>query len=233
MMDNHLYTFSTDRVNIFMFVYDVSGSMDDYCSAIRKANRAFYNDFSRFEEKNSVAISKATFDDNCHISPFGPVKNFSVDYDVGGSTWLYSAIVKTGQELLDYVNEITSRLNIRPQVTYMVFSDGRDNGPHRMDEARDMIAKLNSIDATTVFVAFGEAIQIKDGENLGFSCVRDINSSAELISCLGTELSQSCIEQSKSAFALKSKFFSKAATSDESPTSSEVKKVVDDNFFNL
>lgn len=233
MMDNHLYSFSSDVVNIFVMVYDRSGSMCDYRDAILKANRAFYEDFSRFEEKGSVAIAKAMFACGVDMTPFGPVKNFSTDYCANGGTWLYDAIVKVGEETIAYYNEIVSRLNIRPRITFLVFSDGEDNNnfPHEIRAAQDMITRLNSLDATTVFVAFGEAIDAKDGDRLGFSCVRDITSASELISCLGTELSRSCIEQSKSAIALKSKFFSKAATDTDTGTAPEAKKVVEDSFF--
>lgn len=235
MMDNHLYTFSSDVVNIFAMVYDRSGSMVDYRDAIRSANRAFYEDFSRFEEKGSVAILKAMFDQGVHMTPFGPVKDFSTSYDAGGGTWLYDAITQVGQETLDYYKEIESRLNIRPRITFLVFSDGEDNdnNPSEIKEAKDMITKLNGLDATTVFVAFGEAIKAKDGEMLGFSCTRDISSANELISCLGAELSRSCIEQSRSAFSLKSKFFSKAATDGAAETPPEAKKVVADSFFDI
>lgn len=234
MMDNHLYSFSSDVVNIFVMVYDCSGSMEDYCGAIRKANQAFYEDFSRFEEKGSVAILKAMFSEGVTMTPFGPVKNFSTEYYANGGTWLYDAVVKVGEETIAYYTEIESRLNIRPRITFLVFSDGRDNNnlKNEIKAAKDMIAKLNSLDATTVFVAFGGAIAAKDGEKLGFSCVRDITSANELISCLGTELSQSCIEQSKSAFSLKSKFFSKAADT-TTKTSPEAQKVVSDSFFDV
>jgi len=235
MMNNHLYSFSSDVVNIFVLLYDQSGSMSDYRSAILQANEAFYENFSRFEEKGSVAISKATFSEGVRMSPFGPVKDFSTDYHAQGGTWLYDAIVKVGEETLAYYNEVQSRLNIRPKITFLVFTDGADNNniKSEIDAAKDMLVRLNSLDATTVFVAFGEAIDAKDGDFLGFSCVKDITSASELISCLGTELSRSCIEQSRSALSLKSKFLSKAATDTPAEASPEAQKVVSDSFFNI
>lgn len=235
MMNNHTYSFSSDVVNIFVMVYDRSGSMADYRNTIVEANKAFFEDFSRFEEKGSVAIAKAMFSTGVEMTPFGPVKDFSTDYFASGGTLLYNAIVIVGEETLEYYDEVVKRLNIRPRITFLVFSDGRDNNNYTSDinAARNMIAKLNNLDATTVFVAFGEAIDAKDGEHLGFSCVRDIHSANELISCLGTELSQSCIEQSKSAVALKSRFFSKAATASGAESTPEVKKVVADSFFDV
>ena len=235
MLDDHIYSFSSDVVNIFVMLYDCSGSMSSHYGAIIEANTAFYEDFSRFEEKGSVAISKAMFDERVQKTPFGPVKNFSTDYYAGGGTRLYNAIVEVGEETIAYYKEIESRLNIRPRITFLVFSDGMDNYSYEseINSAKDIITQLNSLDATTVFVAFGQAIEAKDGEMLGFSCIRDITSANELISCLGTELSQSCIEQSKSAFSLKSKFFSKAATDTTAETSPEANKVVADSFFDI
>ncbi len=235
MMDNHLYSFSSDVVNIFVMIYDCSGSMKDYVKAIVEANKAFYEDFSRFEEKGSVAIAKAMFAEHVKMTSFGPVKDFSTNYYADGGTRLYRAVVEVGEETIAYFQEIESRLNIRPRITFLVFSDGLDNCNFKseIDAAKDMVAKLNSLDATTVFVAFGEAIAAKDGELLGFSCIRDITSAKELVSCLGTELSQSCVEQSRSAFSLKSKFFSKAATDASAEASPEAKKVVADSFFNI
>ena len=235
LMANHLYTFSSDVINIFVMLYDYSGSMSEYTSNIRSANKAFYEDFSRFEEKGTVAISKARFSSGVDMTAFGPVKDFSTEYFASGGTRLYHAIKEVGDETIAYYDEIISRLNVRPRITFLVFSDGRDNDNYssEIEEAKDMIARLNSLNATTVFVAFGEAIEIKDGELLGFSCIRDITSAKELVSCLGTELSRSCIEQSKSAFALKSRFFSKAATDASNGNTPEVKKVVADSFFDV
>lgn len=235
MIEQHIYSFSSDVVNIFVMMYDSSGSMEDYCKAILQANKAFYEDFSRFEEKGSVAIAKAMFDDDVSMTPFGPVKNFSTDYYASGGTRLYNAVVKVGKATIAYYNEIQNRLNIRPRVTFLVFSDGLDNYRYESEfkAAKNMVTQLNSLDATTVFVAFGEAINAKDGENLGFTCIRDITSASELIACLGTELSRSCIEQSKSAFSLKSSFFSKAATGTDAESTPEVKKVVADTFFEV
>ena len=90
-----------------------------------------------------------------------------------------------------------------------------------MSQAAAKIRELNSLDATTVFVAFDAAIRAKDGEALGFSCTREIHTVEELVSCLGVELSRSCIEQSKSAFALKSQFFSQANPTDNTANQAE------------
>ena len=45
------YDFSSDNINIIALLYDESGSMEEHVYAMQKANRAFFDDFSKFEEK--------------------------------------------------------------------------------------------------------------------------------------------------------------------------------------
>lgn len=227
------YDFASDSIDIIALIYDYSGSMQDEAPAMRKANKAFYNSFSKFEEKGSVAISKARFDDMFDMTPFDIVDAFDTSYALGGRTALYAAIVKAGKNTIEYYNEIIKRLNIIPKITFLVFSDGCDNeSGHRYTEAKNMIKELNSLDATTVFVAFKEAINSGIGEDLNFSCTKDIKSVEELVDCMGNELSKSCKEQSKSAFSLKSEFFSKADKNSEEDDAKN-QAIIDDDFFDI
>jgi len=226
------YDFASDNINIFVNVYDKSGSMQSDCEAMRQANKAFYDDFSKFEERGSIAIAKAVFSSSCQMSSFDSVKNFDTSYNPWGNTALYDAIVMAVENTIKYYTEIVKRLNVRPKITFLVFSDGGDNDSiNTQNDARDAIKKLNSLDATTVFVAFREAITCKMGEQLGFSCTKDITSARELVSCMGNELSRSCKEQSKSAYSLKSAFFSTADKNSEEDNIEE-QAIVDDDFFN-
>ena len=122
----------------------------------------------------------------------------------------------------------------------MVFSDGDDNenqyNANRArwckNEAKNSIMELNSLDATTVFVAFGDAIENETGSQLGFTCTKNITTVRELISCLGNELSKSCKEQSRSLYSLKSEFFSKANKDSDTDDSGD-QAIVDDDFFTV
>jgi len=228
------YDFSSDNINIICLVYDISGSMEDYEANMRSANRAFLEDFSKFEEKNSIAIAKALFNSGFDMTSFTDVANFDTSYHTGGGTALYNAIVYASQYLVKYYNEIVKRLNVRPRITFLVFSDGEDNNNYQseFDQAKSSVTELNSLDATTVFVAFGSAIKAEIGSKLGFTCIKDIDDAQALISCMGGELSRSCKEQSKSVYSLKSAFFSKAGA-DSGDDSLTEQAIVDDNFFNF
>ena len=233
-LQNCKYDFASDSINIFVLVYDESGSMNGDVTSMRRANKAFFNDFSNFEEKGSIAIAKAIFSNEVWMSCFEPVENFSTNYDTGGGTELYYAIDVTASNAIEYYKELVKRLNVRVRITYIVFSDGGDtSGNYNLRcRAQEAIKELNSLDATTVFVAFREAISSGVPEDLGFTCTRNINTVKELISCMGGELSKSCKEQSRSAYSLKSEFFSKAdKNSDEDKV--EAQPLVDDDFFNI
>lgn len=227
------YDFASDTIDIIALVYDYSGSMDSYQSSMKKANKAFYNSFSKFEEKGSVAIAKARFASFFDMTTFDSIDKFDTTYSSGGGTRLYYAIVEAGEKVIAYYNEIVKRLNVRPKITFLVFSDGDDNeSKGYYAQAKNMVTELNSLDATTVFVAFGEAIESGIGDDLKFSCTKDINSVEELVQCMGTELSKSCKEQSKSAYSLKSEFFSKAdKNSEEDDTQNQA--IIDDDFFDI
>lgn len=227
------YDFSSDVINVFVLLYDYSGSMDDDERAMKKANIAFYDDLSVFEEKGSIAVAKGRFASFFDMSSFDSIKNFDTSYHANGGTKLYYAIVKAKEYTVAYYNEIVKRLNVRPRITFLVFTDGGDNESQECyDDARAAITELNSLDATTVLVAFREAIKYGLGEKMGFSCTKDIESVEALITCMGTELSQSCKEQSRSAYSLKSEFFSQAdRNSDEDNIPKQT--IMDDDFFDL
>lgn len=228
------YDFSSDNINIIALLYDQSGSMEYYISAMRQANNAFYSDFSKFEERGSIAISKAVFSNYYHMSPFQEVKHFSTDYRADSATHLYSSIAKMVESTIAYYNELVSRLNVRARITFLVFTDGEDNEDdgRYFNNAKNAVMQLNSLDATTVLVAFGDAINSGVGDKLGFTCTKNITTVKELVACLGSELSKSCKEQSRSSYSLKSEFFSKASK-DANTDSAANQAIVDDDFFNV
>ena len=152
------------------------------------------------------------FDSSFEMTPFREVANFNTNYYTGGSTHLYYAISKAVDQTVLYYNELVRRLNTRPRITFLVFTDGEDTGRPGWDmsDAINAIAQLNELDATTVFVAFDRAIDRKDGETLGFNCIKNVESANDLVKCLGENLSRSCQAQSRSGIPLCSQFFSTA-----------------------
>lgn len=233
-LSNCKFDFASDNINIIVLLYDESGSMDCNKNAMREANKAFYNDFSKFEDKGSIAISKAVFSDYFYMSSFESIDSFNTAYSIDGGTELYYAITQAVENTVLYYNEIIKRLNVRPKITFLVFTDGGDTSDSyvRKNEAIEAIKEINTLDATTVFVAFGAAIPNKDGERLGFTCTREISTVSDLIQCLGKQLSRSCKEQSKSVYSLKSEFWSQVGQ-DSTEDDVDENPIDDDDFFNI
>ena len=233
-LNNCKFDFTSDNINIIVLVYDYSGSMSDDKSAMIKANKAFASDFSRFEDKGSIAVAKVMFNNYVVMTSFASVDEFDTSYFASGGTEMYLGIDIGAENTILYYNEIVKRLNVRPRITFLVFTDGEDTSDSRKKylAAVEAIKKLNSLDATTVFVAFGEARNNDISEKLGFTCKREINTTSELIQCLGKQLSKSCKEQSRSVYSLKSEFFSQANGNSEEDNVDDA-SIVDDDFFNI
>ena len=100
------YDFTSDNINIIVLVYDYSGSMRGDINAIQKANQAFRQDFSKFEDKGSIAISKARFANSFAMSSFLTVDEFDTSYSADGGTELYYAIRCATDNTLAYYKEM-------------------------------------------------------------------------------------------------------------------------------
>lgn len=203
--------FSSDRANIFLMLIDESGSMEDDEIKVREGIKMYRKSFENFSEANSIAVSICKFDTSFYERPFESITNFSFDYSAAGGTALYYAIVKAAEHLKKYIQEVVETKGIVPRVTFIVFSDGEPCND-RMDrsDAVKAIAELNYSGVTTVFVAFGSAINSSFGEKMGFMSTIDVENREVLVNFLGVELSKSCKEQSKSMKSLGANFFSKA-----------------------
>ena len=234
-LNKSVYNFSSDNVNIFKFNIDSSGSMGEYGKDrdVRAGLEMYKKSFMDFPESDSIAISLSKFDSYYHPASFENIREFTIDYDPEGATALHESIVKGGVYLIVYMTRVTRKTGVIPRATYIVFSDGHPcddrMGP---EDSKKIIQELKDAGVTTVFVAFGEAIGSKFGDELGFDSTIEVKEQKELINFLGVELSKSCKEQSQSMKALGSNFFSQAVVNKNSEGYSlRTSAVVDDEDF--
>lgn len=222
--------FSSDKANIFTLLLDSSGSMEEHVENVRKGIRMYKDSFEDFPEANSISVSICRFDYYFYGSEFKKVSDLNLNYSADGGTELYFAINKAAEELNNYVEEIVKEKGIKPKITFIVFSDGlSDSKRASFESAKKTIEKLNYAGATTVFIAFGDAIDSKCGKEMGFLSTIDVENKENLVNFLGVELSKSCKEQSRSMKALGANFFSKAVEQSASQGySSTAKQVLDD-----
>lgn len=213
----NFFDFSSDTINIFIILLDSSGSMEDDERNVKRGMKDFIVSFENFPEANSVAVSISRFNDDFYPGEFRLVKDLDIRYSTNGRTALFYSIVKASEYLNNYVREVTERKKCPPRVTFICFSDGEPCGDMMSEsDARRAIEDLNYSGATTVFVAFGNAINSEFGKRLGFMSTTDVTSSEVLEEFLGEKLSESCKEQSRSLKALGENFFSQAVDGNKS-----------------
>lgn len=235
ILNESVYDYSSDNINIFKFNIDSSGSMgeDGKDRDVIAGLEMYKKSFMDFPESDSIAISLSKFASNYHPEPFENIRDFTIRYNADGGTALHESIVKGGAYLLAFMTRVTRKTGVIPRATYIVFSDG-EPCYDSMDasDSKQMIQELKDAGVTTVFVAFGKAIRSKFGDNLGFDSTIEVREQEELVNFLGVELSKSCKEQSQSMKALGSNFFSQAVGNNNSEGySSKTAAVVEDESF--
>jgi len=232
----NFFDFSSDKINIFAMLIDSSGSMERHSNKVRRGLELYKDSFEDFPEANSIAVAVSMFSDSFYPGEFKRVSEFDTTYYTEGATALFYSIVKGAEHLNNYIKEVTERTGCIPRVTFIVFSDGEPcHDRMNKEDGRKAINDLNYAGVTTVFVAFGNAINSEFGKKLGFMSTIDVADAGDsLVNFLGVELSKSCKEQSKSLKALGENFFSKAVNNGNSEEYSHTttQALEDDSWFN-
>lgn len=229
----NILNFSSDKIDIFLFVIDKSTSMEKDERNVIDGLKMYKKSFENFPEANSIAVSVSKFSNSYYPEDFKRISEFDTSYYADGATALYYSIVKSAEQLKDYIEEVTQQTGCIPTATYILFSDGEPyNDRMNRNQAKRAIEELNYAGITTVFVAFGEAISSEFGQDLGFVSTINVNDRETLVNFLGVELSNSCKEQSKSLKALGANFFSQAAGSEDSEAYSQTTaQAIEDNSW--
>lgn len=231
----NFFDFSSDKIDIFAMLIDSSGSMENDEKNVKRGLELYKKSFEDFPEANSIAVSVSMFDENFYPGEFKRVSDFITKYSTGGGTALYYSICKGADHLNNYIAEVTKRTGCIPRATFIVFSDGIPYNDRMVkSEAQKAINNLNYAGVTTVFVAFGEAINSDFGKRLGFMSTIDVTSRETLVNFLGVELSKSCKEQSRSLKALGANFFSQAVDkgNSEGYSHTTAQALEDDSWIN-
>ncbi len=231
----NVYDFSSDKIDIYLFLVDASGSMESDSGKVIEGLKLYKKSFENFPESNSIAVSLCKFNDDIYYGDFRKVQDFSTNYWTGGATTIYYSIGKAAQYLKRYIKEVTERTGCIPRATMLVLSDGLSCSDRETESfAQSAIQDLNLAGITTVFVAFGDAITSQFGKRLGFVSTIDVQNRDTLVNFLGVELSKSCKEQSQSLKALGANFFSHAVDESNSDkySNTTAQALEDDSWIN-
>lgn len=232
-MSENFIDFSSDKVDIYLILVDNSGSMENEEGKVKRGLKRYKQEFENFPERGSIAVSISMFSDSFKPSPFRRIDEMDTGYYTGGMTALHYSIVKGIQFLQSYIEEIIDKKGYTPNAFFILLSDGHPcQDSMTFEDAKKEIEKANFAGITTIFVAFGDAISSKYGEEIGFMVTKDVDD-RDAFEDFCEELSESCKEQSKSLKALGKDFFSKA-TRDQSSSEYSNKagqSLEDDSWF--
>lgn len=205
------YNFSSDKIFIYIFLIDSSGSMSGNSDDVKNGLKAYQKDFENYPEVNSIAVSISKFANDFYPEEFKHISEINTNFYADGGTALYYSIVKGKEHLDKYVREVTEETGCTPIVTFGLFSDGEPSYETYKSDARKAIEEMNLAGYTTVFVAFGSAIKSEFGKKLGFVSTVDVKDRKSIANFLGVELSKSMKEQSKRETAMGAEFLSNTA----------------------
>lgn len=205
------YNFSSDKIFIYLLLIDKSGSMSGSSEEVINGLKSYKKDFEGFPEANSIAVSISKFANGFYPEDFKHISEINTNFYADGGTALYYSIVE-GKAYLDrYVREVTEKTGCTPIVTFVLFSDGEDcSNIGNSRDAMESVEAMNLAGYTTVFVAFGSAINSEFGKKMGFVSTVDVKDRKSIANFLGVELSKSMKEQSKRETAMGAEFLSNA-----------------------
>lgn len=228
----NFYDFSSDKIDIYMFLVDKSGSMSPDTENVKKGLEGYKESFESFPDVNSISVSVSQFNGDVYLNDFTKISQMDIRYGANGATAIYYAICEGAKHLLKYIESVTEKTGVTPKATFIVFSDGEPCQDRKSrSDAEKAISKLNYAGVTTVFVAFGSAINSSFGNKLGFMSTKDVENKEVIVEFLSEELSKSCKEQSKSYKALGANFFSQAANSSSKGYSQATAQVLEDDSW--
>lgn len=178
----------TDDFRLFYFVIDASGSMNSVEDEVRDG----FNNIlipglmgGVLDLVGSIRIAGLSFNNtvsklwNGVFTPIQDLPKLGKEYDTGGSTALYDAILDGITDLTGYASKIYDRTGTMPESEFVVISDGAENSSKNRDLERvsKIISSLSIELFTTVFIGFetGESVDFTSiAKDLGFREIMDL-----------------------------------------------------------
>ena len=191
-----------DHMYLMSIAQDCSGSMSEYTGEMKKAIANFVKSIQDSKQDDEMLVSITEFDSNVKSSGFQNVADLSTDFQAGGCTAMYDAIIVASQQLTNYMDQLNNS-GVRTRGGLVIFSDGYDNESQcSAKEAADAISALTKREVVVAFIAFGsDAHGIADNLGIQKQNVLETDASPSELRKIWGILSKSAISSSKSAAA--------------------------------
>lgn len=182
------------------FIIDRTGSMYTYERIMQECLEHYKSAIVNSKQADEMLTGKTLFNDIIETGGYVAPEDFNTDYETGGCTRLYDAIIERRQRLLDYMAQLKNN-GTNARACMVIFSDGEDNASRNsVGEARRAVQDLISKEIIVVFIAFGqEAFGIAASLGIKGKNVKEVtNDESELREAIGL-VSKSAISASKRA----------------------------------
>lgn len=191
-----------DHMYLMGIVQDCSGSMDEYTSDMRKALASFIESVKGSKSDDEMLVCVTNFDSDVRSSGFQNVDDIDTNFQAGGMTSLFDAIIVMAKLMKDYKDELNGT-GVRTRGGIVIFSDGDDNNSRNSANAAAQVIKLLLGEEVVVaFVAFGdEAHGIADNLGIPSKNVLETDATPSELRRIWGIISKSAISSSKSAAA--------------------------------
>lgn len=194
--------FELPNVTLIDFIIDRSGSMYAFERAMQECLEHYKQAICNSKQADEMLVSKTLFDDVIETGGYVAPEDLNTDYEVGGCTRLYDAVVERRQRLLDYMDQLKNA-GTTARACMVILSDGQDNASKcRASDARQAIQDLTHKEITAAFIAFGqEAFGIADSIGIKPQNVKEVSNDESELRKVIALVSKSAISASKRASA--------------------------------
>ena len=182
------------------FIIDRTGSMDIYEKIMRECLEHYKSAIENSKQADEMLVSKTLFDDIIETGGYVAPEDFNTDYETGGCTRLYDAIIERRQRLLDYMAQLKNN-GTNARACMVILTDGLDNASHNpVSEARRAVQDLISKEITVAFIAFGQqAFGIASSIGVKQKNVKEVSNDESELRRVIDLVSKSAISASKKA----------------------------------
>jgi len=150
----------SSRQTLYRMVFDKSGSMSYYETAVQESFEYTKELFSKVKEADEILVAITRFSTDVISGGYQRAESIDTSYNTDGMTALYDAIVDAQNRLINetgtgYMQQLIDN-GTTTQAAILIFTDGMNN--HSKSSASDAykaLVYLKKSEVPVIFVAFG------------------------------------------------------------------------------
>jgi len=161
------------RQTLYRMVFDKSGSMSYYETAVQESFEYTKELFSKVKEADEILVAITRFSSDVISGGYQKAENIDTSYTTDGMTALYDAIVdaqnrRVNENGTGYMQQLIDN-GTTTQAAILIFTDGKNNSSKSSaSDAYKALAYLKKSEVPVIFIAFGNDA-VTEAKNLGIN----------------------------------------------------------------